>query len=121
MTNNINDLRKLRIENGITQSLLAEVCGLHVSTINKIESEKIDCEIATLQLLEEGIEIIKNNILYSIHGAIILDKTTFENTLYRILLEKFELLEFQEKYQGNGHHLTQNVIELILKGFLDNK
>lgn len=121
MTYNANNLRKLRMENGITQSLLAEICGVHVSTINKIESEEIDCEIPTFQLLEEGIEIIKNNISHSIHGAIILDKTTFENTLYRILLEKFELLEFQKKYQGNGHHLTQNVIELISKEFLDNK
>ena len=121
MTYNANDLRKLRIENRITQSLLAEVCGLHVSVINKIESKEIDCKISTFQLLEKGIEIIKNNLLHSIRGAIVLDKTTFENTLYKILVGKFELLESNGKYKGNGHHLTQDVIESISKEFLDDE
>lgn len=113
MLQTVKDLRKSRMKSGITQSLLAEVTGLHTSAITRIESGKIDCRASTLELLSDGIDIINKNKKHSINGVVVIDKTSFENSIYRSVIQKIEKLESDGKYNGNGHHLAQNVVELI--------
>ena len=107
------DLRKSRLKHNITQQLLGVVTGLHTSAITRIESGKIDCRGSTLKRLSEGIDIIVKNRYHSVHGAVVLDKTMFENSVYKAILQTFEKLEYSDIYKGNGHHLAQTVSGLI--------
>ena len=116
MLSNITDIKKLRTDQKITQAELAEVVGLHQSAITRIESGKIDCRISTLELLSDGLDIIMKKRRQNLAGVVIIDKTAFENAIYRAILQELEQLEHKGKYQGNGHHLAQRLIGRISKG-----
>ena len=113
MLQTTEDLRKSRLKHNITQQLLGEVTGLHTSAITRIESGKIDCRGSTLKRLSAGIDIIVKNRHHSVHGAVVLDRTMFENGVYKAVLQTFEELEHDGRYKGNGHHLAQTVSGLI--------
>ena len=115
MLSNISDIKNKRIELNITQAELAKVAGLHQSAITRIESGKIDCRISTLKLLSSSLHIIENNRRMKLAGVVIVDKTDFENALYRSMIQELEQLEHVGKYQGNAHHLTQRLCERISK------
>ena len=113
MLQTVEALRKSRLEHNITQQLLGDVTGLHTSAITRIESGKIDCRASTLKLLSDGIDIIIKNKHHSVYGIIILDKTMFENSVFRSIIRKCEKMEHDGKYNGNGHHLAQNLSNLL--------
>ena len=113
----IEDLRKSRIDAKITQVELARVTGLHISAITRIESGKLDCRVSTLELLNDGLNIIKNNKHRAITGVVITDKNAFGNIIYRSIIKEFEELEHSGKYNGNGHHFAQRIVEMIVKEF----
>lgn len=46
-----------------------------------------------------------------------MNKNDFENIAYKAMLSKFEELEFEGKYIGNGHHLCQKVCTLLWDEF----
>ena len=116
MLSNITDIKKLRTDQNITQAELAEVVGLHQSAITRIESGKIDCRISTLELLSDGLDIIMKKRRQNLAGVVIIDKTDFDNAMYKAILQELEQLEHNGKYQGNGHHLAQRLIGMISKG-----
>jgi predicted transcriptional regulator len=111
----ITDIKTKRKELNITQGELAEVTGLHQAAITRIESGKIDCRISTLQLLSAGLHTIEDARRRKLAGVVIISKTDFENSLYRSMIKELEHLEHTGKYQGNGHHLAQRLIEMISK------
>ena len=113
----IPDIKKERKKYGITQAELALVAGLHQQSVTRIESGKLDCRRSTLRLLSDAIEIIKKNKFRKSTGAIILDSAHFKSTLWKSMIRELEVLEREGKYKGNGHHLTQNLVELIDKMF----
>ena len=115
MLSNISDIKNKRIELNITQAELAEVAGLHQSAITRIESGKIDCRISTLELLSSSLYIIENNRRMKFAGVVIVDKTAFENAMYKSMIQELEGLEHTGRYAGNGHHLAQRLCEMISK------
>ena len=46
-----------------------------------------------------------------------MQKNDFENIAYKAMLGKFEELEHEGKYIGNGHHLYQKVCSLLWNEF----
>jgi len=112
---NISDIKNKRIELNITQAELAEVAGLHQSAITRIESDKIDCRISTLELLSSSLHIIENNRRRKLAGVVIVDKTGFGNALYKSMIQELEGLEHTGRYDGNSHHLAQRLCEMISK------
>ena len=46
-----------------------------------------------------------------------MDKNEFENIAYRAMIGKFEELECEGKYTGNGHHLCQKTCTLLWNEF----
>ncbi len=49
-----------------------------------------------------------------------MDKNEFQNKAYNAMIEHLEMLEFQGKYKGNGHHLAQRLCEMLWSEFKDN-
>ncbi len=121
MLPNIADIKKRRIELNVTQAVLARIAGLHQSAIARIESGKLDCRMSTLKLLSESLEIIEQSRKNKFSGVVILNKTDFENSVYRSITPELEHLEHTGKYQGNGHHLVQRLIEMISKEVVTGK
>lgn len=113
----IPDIKKERKKHGITQTELALVAGLHPQAITRIESGKLDCRRSTLQRLNDALNIMKKNKHYKFTGAIITDEAKFGNSIWRSIIRELEVLERENKYKGNGHHLSQTLIELIQKEF----
>ena len=113
---NITDIKKLRTDQNITQAELANVVGLHQSAIARVESGKIDCKVSTLKLLSDGLDIIMKKRRQNLAGVVIVDKTDFENAMYKAIIQELEQLEHSGKYQGNGHHLAQRLIGMISAG-----
>ena len=116
MLSNITDIKKLRTDQNITQTELANVVGLHQSAIARVESGKIDCKVSTLKLLSDGLDIIIEHRRRKLAGVMVISKTDFENAMYKAIIQKLEQLEHSGKYQGNGHHLAQRLIEMISAG-----
>ena len=117
MITDAGELRKLREQYNITQAELAEVVGLHPTAITRFEAGKLDCRLSTIQLINDGIEIILKSRKAKNTGAIIKSKTDFENTCYRAMIEVLQGHEGTGKYKGNSHHLTQRLVELLSKEF----
>jgi len=115
MLSNITDIKNKRIELNLTQAELADVVGLHPSAIARIETGKIDCRVSTLELLSDGLRTIEDARQRKLAGVVIIDKTDFENALYRSMIQELEHLETIGKYSGNGHHLAQRLVEMISK------
>lgn len=118
MITDIKELKELRERYKITQAELADVVGLHPSSIARIEAGKLDCRLSTIKLLNEGIESIHKS---RNTGLIIKNETDFKNTSYRAMIEELERLEHDGMYKGNGHHLAQRLVEMLYNEFKEAK
>ena len=116
MSHDTDILRDRRNELGITQAGLAAVLGLHTSAITRVESGRVDCKVSTINKFRDGLRIISDNRMQQVTGAIITDKTSFKNAVFKSVLQEFEGLERNKRYLGNGHHLAQRVSEMVCKG-----
>lgn len=121
MITDIKELVELRENAEITQAEVAEVMGWHKSAVSRLESGKYDCRVSTILIYQKAIDILKERKYSKVIGAIILDKTLFKNTAYRAMISELEGLEHDGKYKGNGHHLTQRLVELLVKEFSPDK
>jgi len=117
MITDSTELRKLRELNKITQVELAEVVGLHPTAITMFEAGKLDCRLSTIQLINDGIDIILNSRKAKNTGAIIKNDTDFKNTCYRAIIGVLQGHEASGKYKGNSHHLAQGLVELLAAEF----
>lgn len=45
------------------------------------------------------------------------DETDFKNTAYKAIIGELELLEANGMYKGNGHHLAQRLVEMLITEF----
>lgn len=41
------------------------------------------------------------------------DEVNLKNVIYKEVIQILEPLEFKEKYIGNAHHLTQDIVEKV--------
>lgn len=114
MLRDMKELIKFRKDNKITQQELGVVCGLHTGAVSRIEGGA-DSKLSTLILLNEGVELLAAYKFRKLTGVIVLDKTSFESTLWKAMVQELEGLERDGRYKGNGHHLTQRLVDMISK------
>jgi hypothetical protein len=50
-----------------------------------------------------------------------MEKNIFQNKAYKAITCHLEKLEFEGKYKGNGHHLSQKLCDLLWEEFKDSK
>lgn len=48
-----------------------------------------------------------------------LDETYLKNLIYRDVIQILEPLEHSEKYKGNSHHLTQEIVEKLSSDIIE--
>ena len=115
MVLNISELIKKRIELGISQTELANIIGIHQGNLSRIESGKIDCKMSSLELLDAGLEIIKENQYRKVTGIIVIDETDFKNILFNSMISNIENRLFTEQNTGTAKQLTEELVNLIIK------
>lgn len=47
------------------------------------------------------------------------DETNLKNVIYKEVIQILEPLEAKEKYKGNAHHLTQDIVEKVSAAIME--
>jgi glutamyl-tRNA reductase len=73
--------------------------------------------------VEEGskdfYEQIKDDLSERMIGKIKFDKENLKNVIYKEVIQILEPLEGREKYKGNAHHLTQDIVEKVTSAIME--
>ncbi|HVR04796.1 MAG TPA: helix-turn-helix transcriptional regulator [Solirubrobacteraceae bacterium] len=63
-----NNLRRARLEKGLTQESLADACDLHRTHISLLEKAKRDPKLTTIAKLAGGLDTTPSRLLDGIEG-----------------------------------------------------
>jgi transcriptional regulator with XRE-family HTH domain len=63
-----NNLRRARIDKGLTQEGLAEACELHRTHISLLEKAKRDPKLTTIAKLADGLDTTPSQLLHGIEA-----------------------------------------------------
>ena len=108
----VKNLRKLRINRGISQQQLADVIGISQQSVNKYENHNVEPDISSLIKLADYFE---TSVDYLIGHTFSSDQCTTED----IELTSKELTLIQD-YRSLSKD-EQSSIRLIIKNYLKNK
>lgn len=107
----VQNLRKLRINKGMSQQQLADIMGVSQQSINKYENHNVEPDISTLIKIADYFETSVDYLVGHV-SALVQTVSEFEPTKDEIvLLHNYRHLSKEEKES----------IRMVVKNYLNNK